>query len=125
MSDRQARDEPRPADRVFTAPLVPAEEFARVTGWVAKPQGLCLEDRCVPFPVVDGRVDIRGFADRLGMGVAHDDASGWWAIGPESGPRVLPNEVAPDFELPDVAGRPFRLSSTRGQKVFLHAWASW
>ena len=32
---------------------------------------------------------------------------------------------APDFTLPDLDGRPFRLSVLRGQKVVLVAWASW
>src|SRR5438477_3241465 len=99
------------SERVFANPLVPAAEFARVTGWVAKPEGLCLDDRCVPFALSEGRVDIRTFADRLGMAIAHDAQSGLWAIGPESGGRVLPSEAAPDFELPDVQGRAFRLSS--------------
>jgi hypothetical protein len=113
------------SERVFTEPLVPAEEFAHITGWIAKPEGLCLDDRCVPFALEDGTVDIRRFAERLGMGIAHDDATGLWALGPESGGRVLSSELAPDFELPDLSDRPFRLSSLRGQKVFLHAWASW
>jgi peroxiredoxin len=33
--------------------------------------------------------------------------------------------VAPELELPDLSGRSFALSSLRGQKVVLIAWASW
>lgn len=32
------------------------------------------------------------------------------------------NRVAPDFELPDMNGRPVRLSSFRGKTVFLNFW---
>jgi peroxiredoxin len=33
--------------------------------------------------------------------------------------------LAPDFELPDLAGRLHTLSELRGKKVFLLFWASW
>ena len=32
---------------------------------------------------------------------------------------------APDFTLPDIDGKPRRLSELRGKKVFLATWASW
>jgi len=37
--------------------------------------------------------------------------------------RQLETAVAPDVVLPDVDGRKFALSSLRGQKVLLVAWA--
>lgn len=39
--------------------------------------------------------------------------------------RVTPGEVAPDFELRDLAGRTERLSAWRGHIVLLDFWASW
>ncbi len=33
--------------------------------------------------------------------------------------------LAPEFELPDSAGKPVRLSSLRGKPVFLNFWATW
>jgi hypothetical protein len=39
--------------------------------------------------------------------------------------RALASLVAPDFTLPDLGGRPHALSSYRGRKVLLVAWASW
>ena len=39
--------------------------------------------------------------------------------------HALTSAVAPDVELPDADGNPFRLSSLRGKKVVMVAWASW
>ena len=38
---------------------------------------------------------------------------------------ALASLEAPDFTLPDLAGRPHTLSAHRGRKVLLVAWASW
>ena len=59
------------------------------------------------------------------MPVAHDETHGLWAIGAESGGRVLDSARMPRLVLPDFEGRDFDVSSTRGQKVLLLAWASW
>ena len=103
-------------------------EFERRTGWAIKPEGACKGDRCVPLPaaaVADGRVDVRALAGRLGMPLVRDEEAGLWSLGPESGGRALADARAPDFALPDLAGRAFRLRSLRGRKVLLVAWASW
>ena len=107
----------------------PADLAVR-TGWELKPQGACKGEACVPLPpevrTDDGRVDARVLAPRLGMPLLHDEAAGLWALGPDSvAGRALPTAEAPDVTLPDVDGRPFELSSLRGQKVLLAAWASW
>jgi hypothetical protein len=58
------------------------------------------------------------------MALVHDEGAGLWALGPESlGDRALLSAQAPEFVLDDLDGRPFRLSSLRGQKVLLVAWA--
>lgn len=101
-------------------------ELPRGTGWTLKPEGLCREDVCVPFEVpADGAIDVRGLAVRLSMPLVEDGEAGLWALGPASGGRALVSAVAPDLELPDLDGRPFRLSSLRGRKVLLVAWAPW
>jgi peroxiredoxin len=46
-------------------------------------------------------------------------------IGAEARNAALGGVEAPDFALPDLAGRTHRLSDYRGQKVFLTTWASW
>ncbi len=103
-----------------------ADELARRTGWVIKPQGACKDDRCVPLPHVNpNKVDVAWLAERLQMPLIHDAPNGLWCLGPEAGGRALSSAVAPELILPDVAGHPWSLSSLRGRKVLLIAWASW
>lgn len=108
--------------------VVAADRFAAATGWESKPEGLCKDVRCVPCAdavVGDGMLDLSAVAPRLGMPVVHDADAGLWAIGPESGGPALTSAMAPDLELPDVDGNPFRLSAMHGRKTLLVAWASW
>ena len=45
-------------------------------------------------------------------------------LGPAAiGSRTLTSARAPEMCLPDLDGKEFRLSSLRGQKVLLFAWA--
>ena len=47
-----------------------------------------------------------------------------WALGPESiGGKALVTAEAPELELPDVDGNLFKLSSLKGKKVLVYAWA--
>lgn len=108
-----------------TLQIDPAALEAR-TGWVIKPEGACKGDRCVPLPPREGgQADARVLAERLGMPLVRDAASGLWCLGPEADGRALTSAVAPDLTLPDVDGNPFHLRSLRGKKVLLVAWASW
>ncbi len=100
-----------------------ATELAARAGWTIKPQGACKGEVCVPL---FGASDARGVAERLGMAIVHDETHGIYAVGPETvGGRALTTADAPDLTLPDVNGQNFTLSSLRGQKVLLLAWASW
>ncbi len=102
---------------------VDPQEFAAATGWEIKPQGACKADVCVPLETA-GEFDLMATADRLGMAVVADREAGLWAIGPESlGGRALVSAEAPELVLDDLEGQEFRLSSLRGQKVVLVAWA--
>jgi len=111
-------------------------ELAAATGWELKPEGLCQADRCVRIPhgredelVRDGgrQVNIAALARLLEQPVVRDDAHAAWCVGEPAPARraAMQSLEAPDFTLPDLAGRPHTLSDYRGKKVFLVSWASW
>jgi hypothetical protein len=98
-----------------------ADAFHAGTGWKIEPEGACKGGVCVPLP---GGFELTRAAERLGMALVHDAEHGLWALGPESlSGRALVSAEAPDLVLPDLDGRPFHLSSLRGQKVVIAAWA--
>ena len=102
-------------------------------GWELKPQGLCRGETCVPIPPAssplarhDG-VDLGTLAAILGRPLALDLEHRAACLGATADERAhaLRSLDAPDFTLPDVAGRPHTLSGFRGKKILLVAWASW
>jgi hypothetical protein len=112
----------------------PARDAETATGWEAKPEGLCHGPTCVPLPagrerefVRDGRIDLAALWRHLGQPVLRSDRGDVWVLGRSAGERAaaLASLEAPDFALPDVAGRVHRLSDHRGRKVLLVTWASW
>ena len=110
---------------------VDTHAFEAATGWSIKAEGACKGEVCVALPedvrVGDAKLAVEPLAARLGMPLVRDDALGVMALGPATAVtgRVLTTAVAPDLELPDADGNPFKLSSLLGQKVLLVAWASW
>jgi peroxiredoxin len=44
---------------------------------------------------------------------------------PPQNSQIAEGQIAPDFTLPDVDGKPFTLSSLRGKYVLVDFWASW
>jgi hypothetical protein len=110
--------------------LLTPDDAARVTGWTLKPEGMCRDELCVPLGgkmLAGGRVDVAGFWRLLGNPVASDRGGETWVLGAGAEARnaALAGLEAPDFALPDLAGKMHRLSDYRGQKVFLTTWASW
>jgi hypothetical protein len=102
---------------------VPAAAFTAGTGWAIKPEGACRGDACVPLDQSSG-FDLRSTAERLRMALVTDDETGLSALGPATlGDRALLSAEAPDLVLPDLTGAEFAVSSLRGQKVLLVAWA--
>lgn len=101
---------------------ISAGEFRHGTGWEIKPEGACWGDMCVPLGGATFAVEAA--ADSLGMALVHDADAGLWALGPASvSGRALATAEAPEMILPDLAGNEFRLSSLRGEKVVIVAWA--
>jgi hypothetical protein len=111
---------------IFTAARVSAAELERVTGWALKPEGLCRDERCVPFAGASAdAIDLADISRALGMPLVEERRAGLWALGQEAGGTALASATLPDIALPDLDGRPFRFSSLRGRKALIVAWASW
>ena len=102
-------------------------------GWELHPEGLCREGLCIPVPVdaaletPDGRVDLAALAKVLDRPLAIDveERAAYLGVSAGERARALGSLTAPDFELPDLAGRMHRLSQYRGKKILLVAYASW
>jgi hypothetical protein len=108
---------------------VPVSEFSDVTGWDAKPQGMCRGEVCVPAPgaLDSSTVDVVTAAERLGMPIVHDEANGVWALGAATATgRALSTAVARfPSSLIDAMGNAFDFASLRGRRIIMVAWASW
>jgi len=105
--------------------FVPRSDFEAGTGWRLKPEGACQGNVCIPLSQPAGDpVDVARVAKDIGMPLVAAPEYGLWALGPASiGSRALASAQAPDLRLPDLSGKEFQLSSLRGQKVLLYAWA--
>jgi hypothetical protein len=113
--------------------LVAAAAVAAALGWERRPAGLCRGDACRPvrepasLEPAAGLLDLAELAGVLGRPLALDVAAGvaFLSEAPAERAAALRTRLAPDFTLPDLDGRPHRLSDERGKKVFLVFWASW
>ena len=110
---------------LLRSPSTSRAEFEAGTGWQLKSEGACQGDVCIPLSEPAGEwVDIARVAKDLGMPIVAEPEYGLWALGPASvGLRALASAQAPNLRLPDLDGHEFQLSSLRGQKVLLYAWA--
>lgn len=111
---------------LLNALSIPKAQFEAGSGWLLKPEGACKGDVCVPLnPAPEGdEVDVAQLAEAIGMPVVKADDRDLWAVGPESiGARALTTAQAPNMTLPDLNGVPFELSSLKGKKVIVYAWA--
>ena len=111
--------------------LEPADVKAAL-GWEVHDGLLCSDAVCVPLDeasalLAEGGVDLEAFARTLDRPLAVDLDERVAVLGTSARERAqaLGSQEAPDFTLPDLAGRPHTLSAHRGRKVLLVAWASW
>jgi hypothetical protein len=112
-------------------------DLKRATRFEVKPQGVCRDELCFPLPKARQQEFIRktppvswfnitAFAALVHQPVAHDATLGTWYFGLRADQRQqLSSLQAPDFTLPDLQGKPHRLSDFRGKKILLVTWASW
>jgi hypothetical protein len=115
-------------DRISLDPA----SLERALGWKLRPEGLCRGAVCVPVRDRDALagaagIDLAAFAAALDRPLALDTAERTAALGTPAAERraALASLEAPDFTLPDLAGRPHSLAEHRGEKVLLVAYASW
>jgi len=103
-------------------------DLPRINQFELKPQGACRSDLCIPIPKTLRSGDwfnLTGFARRIHQSFVAD--SGVWSFGeiPVVRGDFYRSRIAPDFTVPDRAGRVVHLSDHRGKKVLVVTWASW
>ncbi len=109
-----------------------AEPLLNALGWTQKPEGLCQGDVCIPIGdrpdlITLQGIDLLGLSAVLGRPVAVDRDESVASLGAATAAHAsqLARGIAPEFTLPDLSGEEFSLSSFRGKKVLLIAYASW
>lgn len=114
---------------ILSSLRVPVDEFSALTGWEAKPEGMCRGEVCVPAPgALDGNmVNVETAAAKLGMPIVHDPEHGVWALGvaTATGRALASAKAVFPSSLIDAAGRAFDFASLRGRRMIMVAWASW
>lgn len=106
---------------LFDSSAIDLDMFSAATGWEIKPEGACKGDICVPL---GANRDALSIAERLGMAVVTDAATGNVAIGPASlSGHALDTADAPDVMLHDLDGNEVALPQFRGEKVVIVSWA--
>ena len=112
--------------------LLPDHALRDALGWELHEGTLCNDTMCVPLPAgsplaAGGPFDLAEVANVLDRPLAIDTAEGAAFLGASARERAdaLASLIAPDFTLPDLAGRSHTLSGHRGKKVLLVVWASW
>ena len=108
------------------------DDFARATGWQLKPQGLCIDEICVPDREADRltagtSIDLVEFARVTQQNIVFDRQRQVAALGERADSRSesMSSLLAPDFKLPDIHGRQVSFSDFNRRKRLLLAWSSW
>ncbi len=111
---------------------VSADDFARTTGWMLKPEGLCKGEICVPVrntaAMSDGAaIDVAEFARVTGRNMVIDASRNVVAMGEQASIRAASMATldAPNFTLPDINENLVSLSDFANRKKLILAWSSW
>lgn len=107
-------------------------DFAKATGWQLKPQGLCIDEVCVPVRETNRltdstSIDLVEFARVTKQNIVFDRQRQVAALGEPADSRdeSMSSLLAPDFKLPDIHGRQVSFSDFNRRKRLLLAWSSW
>jgi len=117
-----------------TALWVSPADFERVSGYTLKPEGFCQGAVCIPIPPQrqgefrrGGAINLSEFAALTERPLVSNRNGDIWVLEEPAQARndALLSLNAPDFELPDLAGKLHKLSDYRGNKILISSWASW
>ena len=134
ITERGSQEVSAEVERASGALWMAPADVEQLLGWTLKPEGLCRGPVCVPLSGGDAKrhvrpdaLDIAGLWRRMGETLRCTDAADLWIFGEGARERTaaLQSLDAPDFTLPDLAGKLHALSAYRGRKVLLATWASW
>jgi peroxiredoxin len=112
--------------------LIEPASMEALLGWHVRDNTLCRDDRCLPLAqnphLMQGdKIDLTALARLLEIPLAIEKSAQIMALGqaPDELAGSLRDGIAPDFTLPDLAGKQHTLSDHRGRKTLLVTWASW
>lgn len=112
--------------------LLAAAGVKDALGWEVHDGLLCNDSMCIPLAdeasvVREGGVDLAGLAKAMdrALAVDLDERAAFLGASARERSQALASQHAPDFALPDLAGRTHTLAEHRGKKILLVAWASW
>lgn len=108
------------------------DDFANITGWRLKPEGLCINETCMPVRDMKAltnqtQIDLVEFARLTNQNIVVDQQRKVVALGEHADARgeAMATLDAPDFRLPDIHGRQVSFSDFNRRKRLLLAWSSW
>ena len=108
------------------------DDFAIITGWQLKPEGLCIDQTCVAVRDTKAltnqtQIDLVEFARITNQNIVVDQERKIAALGEHADTRseAMTTLEAPDFTLPDIHGKQVSFSDFNRRKRLLLAWSSW
>ena len=111
---------------------IPLNDFEIITGWILKPEGLCIDQICMavrdPKSLTNQtEIDLVEFARVTNQNIVVDQERKIAVLGEHAETRseAMTTLDAPDFTLPDIHGKQVSFSDFNRRKRLLLAWSSW